>query len=51
MEGESGVPSSIIYEIHSCDIQGDQKESESGVKRSIIDDLPSSDIQRCQTEG
>ena len=37
MEGESGVTRSIIDELHSCDIQGDQVERESGVTRSIID--------------
>ena len=31
MEGESGVIPSIIDELHSQDIQGDQKEGESGV--------------------
>ena len=31
MEGESGVTRSIIDEIHSSDLQGDQMESESGV--------------------
>ena len=31
MEGESGVTRSIIVEINSCNIQGDQMESESGV--------------------
>ena len=45
MEGESGVTRSIIDELHSSDIQGDQMESESGVTRSIIDELHSSDIQ------
>ena len=39
MEGESGVSRSIIYELHSCDIQGDQMEGESGVFVSITDDL------------
>ena len=29
MEGESGVTRSNIDEIHSCDIQRDQKEGES----------------------
>ena len=48
MEGESGVTRSIIDELHSWDIQGDQKEGESGVTRSIIDDLHSSDIPRDQ---
>ena len=45
MEGESGVTRSIIDELHSSDIQGDQMEGESGVTRSIIDELHSSDIQ------
>ena len=31
MEGESGVTQSINKELHSWDIQGDQKEVESGV--------------------
>ena len=31
MEDESGVTRSIIDEIHSLDIQGDQMEGESGV--------------------
>ena len=37
MEGESGVTQSIIEELHSSDIRGDQIEGESGVTRSIID--------------
>ena len=39
MEGESGVTRSIIDELHSSDIKGDQMEGESGVTRSIIDEL------------
>ena len=31
MDGESGVTGSIIDEIHSSHIQGDQMEGESGV--------------------
>ena len=31
MEGESGGTRSIIDELHSWDIQGDEMESESGV--------------------
>ena len=46
MEGGSGVTRSIIDEIHSWDIQGNQMEGESCVTRSIIDKLHSSDIQR-----
>ena len=45
MEYESDVTRSIIDEVHSSDIQGDQMECESGVTRSIIDELHSSDIQ------
>ena len=42
MEGESGVIRSIIVEIHSSYIEGDQMEGASGVIRSIIDELHSS---------
>ena len=45
MECESGISRSIIDELHSSDLQGDQMDSESGVTRSIIDELNSSDIQ------
>ena len=45
MEGESCVTRGIIHELHSSDIQGDQKEGENGVTRSIIDELHSSDFQ------
>ena len=45
MESESGVTRSIIDEINSWDIQGNQMEGESGVTRSFIDELHSSDIQ------
>ena len=45
MEGECGVTRSIIDELHSWDIQGDQMEGKSGVIRSIIDDLDSPDRQ------
>ena len=45
MEGGSGVTRSIIDELHSSDIQGDQMEGESGVTRSIIDELHSWDIE------
>ena len=41
MDSESGVTRSIIDEIHSTDIQGDQMEGESGVSRSISDELRS----------
>ena len=37
MEGGSGVTRSIIDELHSWDIQGNQMESESGVTRRIIE--------------
>ena len=45
MEGESCVTRSIIDELHSSDIQGDQMEGESGVTRNISDQVCSSDIQ------
>ena len=41
METESGVTRSIIDELQSYDIQGDQMEGESGVIRSIHDELHS----------
>ena len=41
MEGESGFIRSIIDELHSWDIQGEQTEDESGVFRRIIDELHS----------
>ena len=45
MDGAKCVTRSIIDELPSCDIKGDQVEGESGVTRSIIDQLHSSDIQ------
>ena len=45
MEGESCVARSIIDELHSSDIQGDQIESGNGVTLSIIDELHSWAIQ------
>ena len=45
MEVESGVTRSIINELHSWDIQGDQMVGESGATRSIIDELHFLDIQ------
>ena len=44
MEGESGVTRSIIDELHSLDIQGDQIVGENGFTRIIIDELHSSDM-------
>ena len=44
MEGESGVTRSVIDELHSSDIQGDQMEGECGVTGKIIDELHSPDI-------
>ena len=41
MEGESGVTRSIIDDLHSSDIQGDQMDGESGATQSIIDELHS----------
>ena len=37
MEDESGVTQSIIDELHSSDIKGDQMERERGVARRMID--------------
>ena len=37
MEGESGDTRSMIDELHSLDIQGEQVEDENGVTRNIID--------------
>ena len=42
---------SIIDEIHSWEIQGDEMEGESGVGRSIIDELHSGEIQGDEMEG
>ena len=51
MKGESGVTRSIIDEVHSSDIEGDQIEVESGFTRSIIDEVHSPDIQGDHMEG
>ena len=45
MEGERCVTRSIIDELNSWDIQGDQMAGESGVTGGIIDELHSWDIQ------
>ena len=45
MDGESGVTRSGIDELHSWDIQRDERESESGVTRRIINEIHSLDIQ------
>ena len=45
MKGSSGVTQSIVDEIHSSDIQGDQMEGESGVTGNNIDELHFSNIQ------
>ena len=37
MEVETGVTGSVIDEVHSSDIPGDQMEGESGVTQSIIE--------------
>ena len=39
MEGESGGTRSIIDELNSWYIQGDEMDGESGVTRGIIDEL------------
>ena len=48
MDGEIGVTRSIIGELKSSDIQGDQTEGEIGLTRSIIDELLPSNIQQDQ---
>ena len=45
MKCERGITRSIIDELHSWYMQGDQIETESGFTRRIIDHLLSSDIQ------
>ena len=45
MYGESGASPSIIHELYSWDIQGEEMEGESCVTRSIIHELHSLDIQ------
>ena len=45
MEGDCGVTRSIIDELHSSDIQGDEMEGETGVTRILVDELHSLDIQ------
>ena len=44
MEDESGVTRTIIDELHSSYIQGDQMEVESGVTGIIFDEYYFSDI-------
>ena len=39
MDNETGFSRSIIDELSSWDIQGDQMEGEIGITRSIIDEL------------
>ena len=51
MEGENGVPRSIIDELRSFDIQRDQRKGERGVIRSILDEIHTCDIQGDQIEA
>ena len=51
MDGEKGVTGSIVDDLHSWDIKGDQMEAGSSVSGSIICDTHSTDIQRDQMEG
>ena len=51
MESEGGVTRSIIDELLSSDIQGDEMVDESRVTQSIIDELHSWDMQGYQMEG
>ena len=46
MEGESGFTRSIIDELHSSDIHGDEMEGEGGATRSIIDEFTSADLAK-----
>ena len=39
MAGESFVTRSIVDELHSSDIHGDQVEGESGITQGIIDEV------------
>ena len=39
MAGESGGSRSIINELHSSEMQGDERAGESSVTRRIIDEL------------
>ena len=39
MEAESGVTRSIIDELHSSDIQGDQIQDEGGATGRIFDEI------------
>ena len=41
MDGESGVLRSIIDELYSSDIQGDEMEGEGGASGSTIDEIHS----------
>ena len=41
MESESGVTRSVIDELHSSNIQGDEMQGESAVIRSIVDEVHS----------
>ena len=45
LEGESDVNRSIIDELQSSDILGDQMEGESGVTRSVFEEVCRLDIQ------
>ena len=49
MESESRVIRSMIDELYSLVIEGDQREGEKGVNRSISDELLSSGIQGDET--
>ena len=44
MESEDDMTRNTIDELHSWDVQRDQREGGSGVTRSIIDELHCSDI-------
>ena len=50
MEGGSCVTRSIIDELHSWEIKGDQTAGGNGVTPRVIDELHSWDLQGDQTE-
>ena len=51
MKSESGVTRSIIQELQSSDVEGDQREGEYGVTRNIIDELHFWDNRGNQMDG
>ena len=50
MVAESGATRSILDELQSWDVEGDQMEGETGVTRSIVEEIHSSDIHGDQMQ-